>query len=313
MNQILFVDDKKNNSSIDIKKIVIFFAVSIIIIGFVMVGEGSYSVYAYYKNNKENKTGITEEEANVQLIQTENNQLNIHINSNIGISELIYKWNSDTAVTLPQNGKTSINEQIDIPIGQNTINIRVIDINGKETRKDETFTVTAEKPVIELSLVGDKIKIAVGSKVELANITYKWNADNVNTIDMITYEDKKNFEKEIEIPKGQNTLLITATDINGNISEKSQEVKGVTKPKIKIYVQGADLHFNVTAEETIKYVEFTFNGKTYKIDSAVVGEKTEIHYKMPLIEGMNYIKITANTISEAKEDYIGKYNYQKPQ
>ena len=310
MNQILFVDNKKNSSSIDIKKIIKFFAISIIIIGLIMVCEGSYSAYSYYKEKKERES-IPKEQADIQLIQTEDNMVNISINSNIGISELLYSWNSDTVNTLSQDGKTSVFETIDIPVGENTLNIKVIDINGIETTTTQTFTIVEEKAVIELSLVGDEIKIIVTSKTDLSNVTYKWNSDNVNVIDMLTYEDKKNFMKQIQIPKGQNTLLITATDIKGKTSEKSQEVKGVTKPKIKIYAQNGYIHFNVAAEENIEYVEFTFNGQNYKIDSSVVGDKKEIHYKMELIEGMNYIKITANTVSGAKENNIGKYNYKK--
>lgn len=313
MNQILYIDEKNSTSSINLKNIVIFFAISIIILGLIMVVEGSYGVYAYSKSEDKNKTiNQTTEEADIQISKNdESNTINISINSKIGISELIYNWNSEVPVTLQQNGKKSVYEYIDIPAGENTINIRVIDIEGNETKKNETFTRKEEKPVIELSIVGDKIKINVNSKVELSNVTYKWNSENPNTIDMVTYEDKTKFEKQIDIPKGQNTLKITAIDINGNTSEKSQEVKGITKPKIKIYVKGEFLHFSVTAEETIKVVDFIFNGNYYRIDSQTIGEKNEVNYKMKLIEGMNYIKIIADTKSGAKEEYIGKYDYKK--
>ena len=190
MNQILFVDNKKNRSSIDIKKIIKFFAISIIIIGLIMVCEGSYSVYSYYKEKKERES-IPKEQADIQLIQTEDNMVNISINSNIGISELLYSWNSDTVNTLSQDGKTSVFETIDIPVGENTLNIKVIDINGIETTTTQTFTIVEEKAVIELSLVGDEIKIIVTSKTDLSNVTYKWNSDNVNVIDMLTYQQRR--------------------------------------------------------------------------------------------------------------------------
>lgn len=312
MNQILYIDDRKSNSSIDIKKIIMFFAVAIIIIGFIMAVEGSYSVYAYYKE-KHKETPIEPilpEQADIQLVQTEDNLVNISVNSDVGISELIYNWNSETATTLSEEGKTSIFETIEMPVGENTLNIKVIDINGIETTKNKLFTVIAEKPIIKILTVGNDIKISVTSEIELSNITYKWNSENANIIDMVTYIDKKNIEKQIEIPVGQNTLAITATDIQGNIAEKSLEVRGAPRPKIEVYSQKGYLHFNITSEEALTLVEFTFNGKKYKMDSTVLKDRLEIHYKQQLVEGMNYIKITAST-ADATEEVIRKCNYKK--
>ena len=49
MNQILQVEEKKNNyrssSTIDIKKIVLFFAIAILIFGAILLGQGAYSIY----------------------------------------------------------------------------------------------------------------------------------------------------------------------------------------------------------------------------------------------------------------------------
>lgn len=55
MNQILQVqeDRKKSNSNpIDTKKIVLFFAVCLIIFGTILLGEGAYSAYKNKSNRK---------------------------------------------------------------------------------------------------------------------------------------------------------------------------------------------------------------------------------------------------------------------
>ena len=46
MNQILQVQaNKKNSKPVDTKKVVLFFAVSIIIFGLIILGQGAYNVY----------------------------------------------------------------------------------------------------------------------------------------------------------------------------------------------------------------------------------------------------------------------------
>ena len=228
MNQILFVEDKKRNNPEDTKKIVLFFAVTIIVFGLILFGQG---VYGVYKNstNKNEKGGT--ETTQIKLSQTDTGDVLIAVESKTAISELIYNWNSDASQTISENGKTSIQETITMPTGENTLTVKTIDANGNQTTKQDTFTLNVDKPEINLSLVGNNIKITVNSKTDLSYITYKWNSDEEQKIDMLTYEDKTVLEKELEIPVGTNTLSVTAVDTHENKSEKSQEIKGVTKPK----------------------------------------------------------------------------------
>lgn len=310
MNQILFVQDKKRNNPQDTKKIVLFFSVAIIIFGIILFGQGVYGVYT----NKEKSNEKKEEEktTQIQLSQIDTGEILITVESKIGISELIYHWNSDASQTISTNGKTTIQEKISMPVGQNTLIVKTIDVNGNEETKQDTFTLNVDKPEINLSLVGSNLKITVNSKVDLSYITYKWNTNDEQKIDMLTFEDKTKFEKEIEIPKGKNTLLVTATDIYNNKSEKSQEIKGVTKPKSRPVIQGEYIFFEVISEEeNITLVEFTFNGKDYRIGPEVIGESKRVTYKMKLEEGMNYLKIRTTTESNVVAEDIWKYEYKK--
>lgn len=165
------------------------------------------------------------------------------------------------------------------------------------TVKPDDFVEEVPKPEISLSVVGNDIKITVTSEVELEEITYKWNTDNEKRENMETYENRLSFEKQLEIPIGQNTLTIVATDINGGTIEKVQEIKGVTKATTTTKVDGEYLHFTVQAKENIEKVEFEFNGQRFLMNTETFGETKKVHYKVKLVEGKNYLTITSTTQS----------------
>lgn len=320
MNQILQVQEtKKNSNPIDTKKVVLFFAVCLIIFGIILLGQGAYSVYQAKLNEKvtpsePGNSGSTTEEPEyipptITLTKTDDNKVIINVQSEIAISHIIYDWNNESSQTLDETGKTNIEEIIDIPVGENILNVSVIDSNGEETKKTETYVVEVSKPVIELSVVGNDIKITVNSEVELSYVTYKWNLEEEKKQDMVTFEDRTKFEKSLEIPKGQNTLKIVAVDINNNQSEKSQEIKGVTKAKTACKSKGEYIYFTVTAEENIKTVEFTFNGKKYLMNTDTFGETKEVKYSIKMIPGKNYLKIVSTTQSGAVDTSVWVREY----
>ena len=319
MNQILQVQENRkkiNSSSIDTKKIVLFFAICLIIFGIILLGEGAYSIYQAKVNEQVTPStpgsigNIEEQEylpPTITLTKTEDNKVIINVESELAISHIIYDWNGEAAQTLDEAGKTKIEEIIEIPAGQNTLNVSIIDSNGQETKKSETYLIEVSKPVIELSVVGNNIKVTVTSKIELSYVTYKWNSEEEKKQDMYTFEDRTKFEKELEIPKGQNTLKIVAVDINNNQSEKSQEIKGVVKAKTSTRARGEYIHFNVIGEENIKTVEFEFNGEKFLMNTETFGETKEVKYKMKMVSGWNYLKIVSTTDSGAVDTTFWKY------
>lgn len=324
MNQILQVQEdrrKKNSKPIDTKKIVLFFAVCLIIFGIIILGEGANSIYKRNANKKVEPTtpigsGSKQEPEyiapTINFTKTEDNKLVINVESQTAVAHIIYNWNTDASITLDETGKTSIEEIIDIPYGENTIYLSVVDSNGIETKKQETYAIEQTKPIIELSIVGNNIKVIVTSETELSYVTYKWNLEDEQKNDMITFENKKRFEKELEIPKGQNTLKIEAVDINGTKSEKSQEIKGIAKlkdPKVKVI--GEYIYFIFEAEENMKTVEFTFNGKYHLMNTDTFGTTKTVKYKLKMVEGWNYLKLIGTTENDAQNTTIWKYEYKQ--
>lgn len=235
----------------------------------------------------------------------------INIESQTAISHIIYNWNTDVATTLDESEKTSIEEIIDIPAGENTIYLSAVDSNGKETKKNETFIIEQTRPIIELSVVSNNIKITVTSEIELSYVKYKWNSEEEQKDNMNTYENKKKFEKEIEIPKGQNTLKIEAVDIDGTKTEKTQEIKGVAKLKDpKVVVSEEYIYFTFEAEENMKSVEFTFNGKYYLMNTDTFGTTKIVKYKVKMVNGWNYLKLIGTTENNAQNTTVWKYEYK---
>lgn len=318
MNQILQVDGDKKSSAIDTKKIVLFFAVCIIVFGIIFSIVGVYTAHKNKSNEKvtpstpegSGSTQNPEYVPTITLAQNEDNKLIIKIESQIAISHIIYNWNSEASQTIEETGKTSIEEIIEIPMGENIFNLSVIDSDGKETKKQETYIIESPKPVIELSVIGNDIKISVTSETELSYITYRWNLETEKKEDMLTYENKMQFEKQIEIPKGQNTLKIVAVDINGIQVEKSQEIKGVTKAKTTTVIRDGYIHFTVIGEDKIKLVEFEFNGQSFVMNEETFGQTNVVNYKIKLIDGMNYLKIISTTENGAQDTSLWKYEYK---
>ena len=313
MNQILFTQDKRNSNSQDTKKIVLFFAVTLIVFGLILFGQGVYGVY----KGAGDPEGINTQydSTNIQLLQNDSGEVVISVNSQIGISELIYNWNSEASQTISGNGEMQLQETVSMPAGENTLTVKTIDINGKQTTESQTFKLDVEKPEISLSVLGNNIKIVVNSNVDLSYVTYKWNSDPEEKMDMLTYEDKTKFEKEIEIPKGQNTLVITAVDIYENKSEKSQEIKGVAKPVFdKPKIDNNKITFTVTADEDIKEILILFNNKNYKISEEIIKNSQnpkKVSYTFEMIEGVNFLKVKAITQNNATEEKAWKYEYIK--
>lgn len=295
MNQILFTQDKRNSNSQDTKKIVLFFAVSLIIFGLVLFGQGVYGIV------KKDSTQVNkdDETTTISLQQNNSGEVIINVNSQTIISELIYYWNSEASQTISGNGNTTMQQIITMPAGQNTLTVKTIDVNGKQKTETQTFKLDVDKPNISLSVIGNKIKIAVASKADLAYVTYKWNNEQEKKMDMTTFEDKAKFETEIEIPKGKNTLMITAVDIYENKSEKSQEINGISKPVIEPTINEPYITFTVTSEEDdIKTIEFVYNGKNYKITEDAIKKSQnakKVSYKLTLEKGKNTLIVKATT------------------
>ena len=205
-------------------------------------------------------------------------------------------------IILQGKGRTELEEFIDMPLGNNTLILKVIDIEGKTVSYSQMYELVdgdVIKPEIELLVEGSKVKIVAKDETELDYIIYYWNEEDETRVDA-REDSSKQIEEKIEILKGENTLTIIAVDKAGNEEIKEQTYKGAKKPKIELSRTGNELIIKVTDEEGIQKIEYTLNGTYYSTDPQNTGASLnmkEVEMKQPLIQGENKITIKAYNIS----------------
>ncbi len=290
MNQILQVEYKKNNGPVEIKKIVIFFAIAIIIFAIVLIGLGSY-IMATQKEKKENNNTILENtKPEINITQEEENII-VDITHNQPLQKITYNWNDEEEKTIQTNNQQSISETIELPFGTNTLNITVTDINGNESKFQKEYVVEGNgKPVIDLKLTTDnKIKIIAQDNTNMQYVIYQWNNDEEKRVE-VDANNLTTIEEVIEIPLGQNTLKVQAVNTNNVSSAKELEVKGIKGPEVTFKKQGDDLLIRAEDEVGMKIINFKFNGQKYQIN---YGNKKVIEYTQKLEKGENNLELTA--------------------
>lgn len=290
MNQILQTENKKNNGPIEIGKIVKFFAIAIAIFAVILISLGAYYLITNNQNPSLGEGQPIEEVPDVNITKQEDNIL-IEVNGNIAITKIVYNWNEEEPVTIDAKNSTSVSETIDLPFGTNTLNLTVIDVNGKETKFQKEYVVDGDgKPVIELTLTKDyKIKITVQDLAGLQYINYSWN-DGEQTKVEANAENPNLIEQVIEIPLGQNTLKVEAINTADVTSTKELEVKGVKRPTLSFKKEGDSIVIRAEDEVGMKVVDYTLNGQRYQIN---YGNTKVIEYKQSIPKGDSYMEITA--------------------
>ena len=201
---------------------------------------------------------------------------------------------SSSSYALYKSGNSNNNTKVDAS--------QQVENPNKQDDKEEI----PEEPVdsginIEISLVENKAKIEIDAEKEISYITYHWDDEEEEKIDV----SDTTYSTEIEIMKGEHTLIVVAVDEDGNKEEKEQKITGATKPELKIE-KGNDCYVIKASDEiglqkiVIKTIE---DGKETKIQAGD-GDK-EFEYEFPLKENSeNRVEITAYNSSNVASDTI---------
>ena len=299
MNQILYTEEAKRRGKgpVDIRKVVIFFVIAIILFAIILIGQGSY---AMYKQNEEKKKNETIPTINITKVEDEK-QAKITINHDKAIANVIYKINDEDEKQLQVDGTNIIDKNIDLSVGTNYIEVTAIDINGKQQTSQTTIEVE-EDLNIELSVIGNNIKIiASDTKEGMSYLTYKWNNEEGVRVDL--QEDPYKIEVETQIPVGQNTLQINAVNKENIVKTKEQPVKGIKKPEVTAYQEGEYIVITVKDEEGIETIEHDLNGEL--LQTIEGGSQKELTYMQQIITGDNYVTVTVKSISGAETVFYG--------
>ena len=302
-----------NTNSNDIKRIIIFFAVVIIVFG---VALGAIYGYRVYKNKQkqENPGSSNNSSPEVSLNEDANNpdKLIITANSEAGIDKIIYIFDGEKQEE-SLNGKKNLEKNIIIPEGISDVEIQVIDMNGNVTPTYKTFDVsTAEKPKIETAIIENgKLKITATSPYNtMKYIVYEWNDEEKITVN--AEEESSKIEVVVDVKRGKNEIKIIAVDSSNNKETVTKTFNGVNTPTIDVVKDEDKLIIKVAHDMGIKKIEYDFNGKLYKYDenySKYDPEKTEVEFFFTLKEGENNIIVTATSSEETEEVYSGRCSY----
>ncbi|MFR2533784.1 MAG: hypothetical protein ACLS95_00865 [Clostridia bacterium] len=305
MNQILYTGNKKNKGPLSIQAVGRIFAIMIILFGLILVGQGSYAIFMP-QENETTKTSVP-----IVTMTQQGNQILIKITHDKTIDKITYMWSQKQEVVLQGKGRNIIEESIQVPEGENTLTLKVVDILGKEVTYIQEYTSVSTdtiKPEIELTIENSKVKITAKDETQLDYISYHWN-DEDETILEAREESPKLVEEKIAILKGENTLKVTAVDKSGNVTQKEQTFKGAKKPTIELSGQGNEIIIKVTDEENIKKIEFTLNGVFYSTDSNNTGtslDVKELEIRQPLASGRNTINVKAYNVNDLVEEKTGE-------
>ena len=314
MNQILAVENKKKEKvktkkirtgrPIEIKGIVMFFAVIIMVFGLTLAGQGSYALYKDIDDRKpENIPYVTIGRVNDKAI--------VQISSNIEISKLVYSWNNGEESAIPI-GSTNAREEITLLGYDSVLNLTIEDMNGKRVKFQKQYLLTGvdiTKPVVEIETKdgNDKMKIVAKDETGIAYITYQWedgepvtvNADQQGQTEMIV---------QVPLTVGLKKIQIIGVDTNGNIEEIQKEITTSTsRPKMTLRRNKQKISIEIEDKDGIKSIKANLNGEEYEITN-VNRKKVKVGY-LYLREGNNTISVEVTNVNDYTEKATAELQY----
>lgn len=314
MNQILAVENKKKEKvktkkirtgrPIEIKGIVMFFAVIIMVFGLTLAGQCSYALYKDIDDRKpENIPYVTIGRVNDKAI--------VQISSNIEISKLVYSWNNGEESAIPI-GSTNAREEITLLGYDSVLNLTIEDMNGKRVKFQKQYLLTGvdiTKPVVEIETKdgNDKMKIVAKDETGIAYITYQWedgepvtvNADQQGQTEMIV---------QVPLTVGLKKIKIIAVDTNGNIEEIEREITTSTsRPKMTLRRNKQKISIEIEDKDGIKSIKANLNGEEYEITN-VNRKKVKVGY-LYLREGNNTISVEVTNVNDYTEKATAELQY----
>ncbi len=304
MNQILAVAEatskktktkktkqSKNQAPIAIETIVKFFAICMIVFGVLCISLG---VYHFIQQRQ-----LAMDKLSVPTVATEvkNNAVIVKVTHDKGINKMLYNWNEGENFVVYGRGQSSLQKEVVLPIGHNTLNITIIDSAGKEVQYQKSFDLSDEDVVEpEITIVQDgnaAIKITAKDETAIQYMEYYWEGEEPIRVEATT-SDQTIIEERIEVREGQNQLYIMAEDANNNVKQTEKTIVGATKPKIVLNREGDTIIITATDEQGVSKVEYTLNGTAYAVEGN--GEK-QVDVRQNLVEGTNEFIITVTNIN----------------
>lgn len=307
MNQILVtgeeenkkIKEKKERKVIDIKKIVIFFSISIIFLGICIICTGVYSKI------KIKETMIASATPEVLIERNDdNNTIEVKVSHIKGIKYLTYKWNDEEEVIINGNNQNTINQTIDLIGGVNTLTVTATDETDKTVTYQKEYTA-GNIPEISLQAVQNGVKVISSCEDEIEKIIYDWDGQESQTIEV----NSKNYEGIINTLKGKHTLNIKVINKNGIEATKTQTVIGDTEPSVDVVAElsdnGVEFVINVEDDEKITKIEVTLNDQEKEV---IEVNDIKFNKRIKMEQGENKLLVTAYNLNGLQKTVGRKFN-----
>jgi len=309
MNQILLTENKKkkkNNTGgpIEIKGIVRFFAIAILLFGIVLAGEGSYAIYRNIDDRKpENMPTVTISRVNDKAI--------INVEHSVEISKITYSWDNGENTVIPVGGYIA-EEEITL-LGYNSVlNLNIEDINGKQVTYQKQYildNVDITQPTIDIETTdgNDKMTIIAKDDTWISYLSYQWENEEKVIIDAQD-EEQKEIKQEITLTPGTRKIKIIAEDMNGNIEQIEKEILASTaKPEMRIMHNSGEIIVDAKDKDGVKDIVINLNGERYSARDINLKEVQVGPLKLK--EGNNIISVEVTNVSGYTEKGTTELQY----
>ena len=168
--------------------------------------------------------------------------------------------------------------------------------------KGSTSEATKTKPVIYVETASEsEILIKIQHDKLLKEVTYQWNDKEAITVPS---EGKKQVETKIEIPTGENKLIVYASDINGEHIEYQRLYERQGDITINIEPEGNNL--KITSEGKNKLTYMTYRWDEEEEEKVEINEnKKEETIEIPKgLHKLTVIVVDENNNTETKEQEV---------
>ena len=316
MNQILMIENKNKNKKknrtgsgpVEIRNVVRFFAIILIVFGLCIIGHSSYGMYINAKgNNTENLPQIN--------ISRYNDTLIVNVESVYNIDKFKYNWENSEQTSISE-GKNNFEEEIILPNSNDVLTIILEDETGRAVSYSKEIVldgVDIVKPTIDIAQgQGSSIRITAIDETQMEYMTYRIDDGEEIRIDKNNVEDTVIEYVITEMPRGEHTLYVTGYDSSGNIETVEKPIiVSSDRPTInnisidqeagKIIIEAADV-------DGIQSIEVNLNGAVYKMDDV---NRTEATFSLSLQEGTNTISIKLTNVNGLSAEGATEFNYAR--
>lgn len=312
MNQILMVENKRKNKKakttsgpIEIKNIVRFFAIILILFGLFLIGHSSYAIYVDTKGHS------TENLPTINIARV-NDTLIIDVQSVHIIDKFKYSWKNSEQRSITENS-TNFQEEIILPGSNNTLTIILEDETGRAvtyTKEIILDGIDIVKPTISITKQATSIRIEAVDETAIDYITYRIDDGEEIRIDKNNVGDRTIKYAIMEIPRGEHTIYVTAIDNFGNTEDVEQTIivssEMPTIDSIDIDEENGKILIQASDVDGLQSIEVNLNGAVYQMNDI---NRTEATFSLNLRQGTNTLSIKLTNVNGLSAEGATEFEY----